>query len=388
MEYDVIVVGLGAMGSATAYQLAKKNKNVLGIDQFTPPHKFGSSHGESRIIRKAIAEGKEYVPLVLRSYELWNEIEEESGEELLTQTGILIMANNTYNRPNKFLDSTKLAAEYYSIKHRTLDAEEISQDFPQFKIQGDEKAYFENEAGFLRPELCVSTQLKLAQKHGATIQYNERLISYQASETGVLVATNKGTYRAKQLVLTVGPWVKEFLPRQYEDKINIYRQVLYWFRVDGDADKFRLGKFPVFNLELNTADKDFVYGFPIIDGSNNIKVATEQYVESTNPNDVNRQVSEDEIRKMYERYVGPCLAGVSLECVKTEVCMYSVSSDSKFIIDRHPDHQNVIIASPCSGHGFKHSAAIGEILADLSTDSKPRIDISRFSFKILFQENN
>lgn len=388
MEYDVIVVGLGAMGSATAYQLAKKNKNILGIDQFIPPHKFGSSHGESRIIRKAIAEGREYVPLVLRSYELWNEIEKESGEELLTQTGILIMANNTDSRPNKFLDSTKFAAEYYSIKHRTLDAEEISQDFPQFIIQGDEKAYFENEAGFLRPELCVSTQLKLAQKYGATIQYNERLISYQTSETGVLVTTDKGTYRAKQLVLTVGPWVEEFLPRQYENKINIYRQVLYWFRVDGDADKFRLGKFPVFNLELNTADKDFVYGFPIIDGSNNIKVATEQYVESTNPNDVNRQVSEDEIRKMYERYVGPCLAGVSSECVKTEVCMYSVSSDSKFIIDRHPDHQNVIIASPCSGHGFKHSAAIGEILADLSTDSKPRIDISRFSFKILFQENN
>jgi sarcosine oxidase len=383
MEYDVIVIGLGAMGSSTTYQLAKKGKKVLGIDQHDPPHTLGSSHGESRIIRKAIAEGEEYVPLVLRSYEIWKELEKESGEDLLTETGILIMASNATDKPNKFLDSTKLAAEHYSIKHRNLDAGDVQKEFSQFKLQGDEKGYFEDEAGFLRPELCVSTQLRLAKRHGAGVQVNEKLLSYEADENRVTVTTDKGTYHAKQIVLTVGPRIKDFLPEQYEKDINIYRQVLYWFEVEGNADKFRLGNFPVFNWEFNTAHEDFIYGFPIIDGSNAVKLATEQYADTTNPDEVDREVSEVEIKNMYEQYVKPYMPDLTSNCVRAEACMYSVAPDWGFVIDRHPEHHNVVIASPCSGHGFKHSAAIGEVLADLSTDSVPKVDISRFSFSAM-----
>jgi len=383
MVYDVIVIGLGAMGSSTSYQLAKKGKRVLGIDQFNPPHKLGSSHGESRIIRKAIAEGEEYVPLVLRSYEIWKEIEHESGENLLTETGIIIMASNATNKPNDFLNSTKFAAKRYGIKHRTLETSDIREEFPQFKLQGDEKAYFEDEAGFLRPETCISAQLNLAKKYGAEIKVNERMLSYEADESGVAITTDQGTYRAKQLVLTVGPWVKDFLPVQYEKDINIYRQVLYWFEVSGDVDKFKLGNFPVFNWEFNTAHEDFLYGFPIIDGSNTVKVATEQYADTTRPDEVNRQVSDEEIREMYEQYIKPYLPGLSSKCLRAEACMYSVAPEWGFVIDRHPNNYNVIIASPCSGHGFKHSAAIGEVLADMSTDAEPRIDISKFSFRAM-----
>lgn len=388
MNYDVIVVGLGAMGSATVCQLAKRGKKVLGIDQYDPPHTFGSSHGESRIIRKAIAEGEEYVPLVLRSYEIWKEIEEESGEDLLTETGIIIMASNAVDKPNKFLESTKIAARRYGIKHRTLGLSDIESEYPQFKLQGNEKAYFESEAGFLRPELCVSAQLKLAKKHGAEIHVNEKMTSYKADENGVIVTTNKGTYRAKQAVLTVGPWVQEFLPEQYQKDVNIYRQVLYWFEVKGNADKYRLGNFPVFNWEFNTTHEDFIYGFPIIDGSNNVKVATEQYADTTNPDDVNREVSEAEIEKMYKQYIKPYLPELSSNCVRAEACMYTVAPDWDFVIDRHPEEHNVIIASPCSGHGFKHSAAIGEVLADLSTDTNPRVDISKFSFAAMEKRAN
>lgn len=381
MKHNVIVIGLGAMGSATVFQLAKKGVKVLGIDQYSPPHTFGSSHGESRMIRKAIAEGEEYVPLVLRSYEIWSEIEKESNENLLTQTGILIMASNATDKPNKFLDSTKLAAKRYGIEHRNLGIDEINKEFPQFKAQGDEKAYFEKDAGFLRPELCIKTQLDLAKRLGADINTNERMISYEAEDDGVTVTTEKGTYHAKQIVLSVGPWIKDFLPEHYKEAINIYRQVLYWFEVGGDPDKFRLGNFPVFNWEFNTAHEDFIYGFPIMDGSNSVKVATEQYVDTTNPEEVNTHVSTHEIDKMYERYIKPYLPDLSSKCVRAEACMYSVAPDWGFVIDRHPQHQNVIFASPCSGHGFKHSAAIGEVLADLSTNSEPRIDISKFSFR-------
>lgn len=383
MEYDVIVIGLGAMGSATAYQLAKKGKKVLGIDQFSPPHALGSSHGESRIIRKAIAEGEEYVPLVLRSYEIWREIEKESDEDLLTKTGILIMASNTAKKQNKFLDSTKLAAEHYGIKHRILEAEDIEKEMPQFKLQGDEKGYFEDEAGFLRPELCLSTQLALAKKNGASIHVDERMISYDADESGVTVKTDKGAYRAKQIVLTVGPWIKDFLPEQYKKEINIYRQVLYWFEAKSNAETFRLGNFPVFNWEFNTAHEDFLYGFPIIDGSNNVKFATEQYANKTNPDEMSREVTETEINEMCDHYIKPHFPDISDKCVRAEACMYTVAPDWGFLIDRHPEHSNVVVASPCSGHGFKHSAAIGEILADLSVGSQPKVDISKFSFQAM-----
>jgi sarcosine oxidase len=386
VKHDVIVIGLGAMGSASVYQLAKYGLNVLGIDQFSPPHTYGSSHGETRITRQAIAEGKAYVPLVLRANEIWKEIEAETGRHLYTKTGILIMASNTSLHPNKFLDDTIVAANQYEIEHSELNANELKGQFPQFNIQGDEKGYFEDGAGFLYAEECIEAQLELSVKHGATINTHEKFLSYHQLSDGILVKTEKAEYLTEKLVLTVGPWVNEVLPDRYKDSIKIYRQVLYWFEIEGDIQKYQVGSFPVFNWEFNTAHENFIYGFPSLDGKS-IKIATEQYSEETTADNVNRVVTEQEIDEMHATNIAPYLPDVSRTCARTESCLYSVAPDWRFLLDRHPDNQNIIIASPCSGHGFKHSAAIGEVITSLVLGVQPTIDISEFGFDNLTLAN-
>lgn len=385
MIYDAIVIGLGAMGSSTLYQLSKNSNNILGIDSFEPPHNQGSSHGETRIIRQAIAEGEEYVPLVLRSYQIWKELEQLTDKNLLYETGILILANEEKNKKNRFLNNTISAARRYGIEHTIYSNPKIKSSFPQLKLKGNEKGYFENSAGFLKPELCIEAQLDLTKANGANIHINESVIEYKDNGKYVSVITNKNTYKAKNIIITAGPWINRFMPEEYSDDIKIYRQVLYWFEVARNEEQYKLGNFPVFNWEFNTAHEDFIYGFPIIDNSKNIKIATEQYSEITTPENIDREVSNREIQSMYETYIEPNLADISSRCVKAEACMYSVAPEWKFLIDRHPQFDNIIIASPCSGHGFKHSAAVGEILADLSQNQKPKIDISNFSFSSLEQ---
>jgi sarcosine oxidase len=381
-DYDVVVIGLGAMGSATVFQLAKKGVRVLGIDQFEPPHGLGSSHGETRITRQAIAEGKEYVPLVMRANEIWHEIEQETGEQLYAKTGILIMASNTTDLSNKFLDSTIDAAKEYGISHDVLAASQIKERFPQFSIRGDEKGYFEHGAGYLRAEACIAAQLELAKKYGAELHTGEKFISYEQKPDGIIVTTSEGQYKTQKLVLSVGSWVNNVLPDTYKDKLRIYRQVLYWFALSDNADQFASDKLPVFNWEFNTAHEDFIYGFPSLDGKT-IKIATEQYQETTNPDDINREVSVAETAQMYQKYIAPHFKDVSPECVRAEVCMYTWAPDWRFLIDHLPNNDNVIVVSPCSGHGFKHSAAIGEAVAQMATKETTTIDISTFSFEHL-----
>jgi sarcosine oxidase len=378
-KYDSIVIGLGAMGSASVYQLAKKNQHVLGIDQFTPPHVYGSSHGETRITRQAIAEGKAYVPLVLRANEIWKEIEQETGKELYTKTGILIMASNVDEKPNKFVDDTIAAAKEYGIEYTELNDAAIKERFPQFNTEGHEKGYFEDGAGFLRAEECISAQLDLAKKYGAELNFGEKFLSYEQQQNGIIVKTDRAKYLTEKLVLTMGPWVQNVLPDQYKQTIRIYRQVLYWFEIADNSDQYQIGNFPVFNWEFNTAHEDFMYGFPSLDGKT-IKVATEQYTQTTNPDDMDRSVSDEEIKAMYEQYIAPHLPDISANCVRSEACLYSLAPDWRFLIDFHPENSNVIIASPCSGHGFKHSAAIGEVISDMTAGTPPKVDISEFSF--------
>lgn len=380
-KYNTIVIGLGAMGSASLYQLAKNGQNVLGIEQFSTPHTYGSSHGETRITRQAIAEGEEYVPLVLRANELWREIERDTGQVLYQQTGILIMASNAIDKPNKFVDDTIKAANKYSISHTELTANEIGTRFPQFKLQGSEKGYFERGAGFLRPEACLEAQLELAKRYGAELHSGEKFIAYEQNDDGITVITDKAKYLTDKLVLTVGPWVNDVLPDNYKNAIKVYRQVLYWFEVE-DIKQYEMGIFPVFNWEFNTAHEDFIYGFPSLDGKS-IKVATEQYMETTNPDTVNRLVSEEEIESMYKQYIAPHLAGLSGRCIKAEACLYSVAPDWRFLIDYHPNNKNIVIASPCSGHGFKHSSAIGEVISDMIIGNPTKVDIAKFSFNKL-----
>jgi sarcosine oxidase len=380
--FDVGVLGLGAMGSAAAFQLAKKGQRVLGIDQFSPPHVFGSSHGSTRVTRQAIGEGEQYVPLVLRSYELWPEIEAASGKQLLSITGGVIMASEksdqSWHGSNKFLDQTISSARKFGIDHRLLDTDEIRSRFPQFNLVGDERGYYEPMMGFLRPELCVETQLVLAEKMGAEIRRNERVLEFTPTSSSVTVRTSAGEYCVGQIVLSVGSWIPLLLP-QFASWFKIQRQVQFWFELKDSVDLYLPGRFPVFIWEFGQHHDDFMYGFPALDGvEGGIKLASEQRAVETTADKAERVVTQQEVDEMYRKYVSKRLPGLSSRCLNAVVCLYTSVPDSGFIIDFHPQYSNVVVVSPCSGHGFKHSAAIGEAVAELLVRGQSTMDLSAF----------
>ncbi|MDQ3026757.1 MAG: N-methyl-L-tryptophan oxidase [Pseudomonadota bacterium] len=368
-RYDVIVLGLGAVGAATLYQLAKRGRRVLGIDQFSPPHAFGSSSGESRIIRKAIGEGDQYVPLVLRSYEIIREIEKETGARLLKVTGGLWIsspARQAETHVANFFDNTLAAARRFKIEHELLPPAEIRRRFPQFAVRDNEVAYYEPDAGYLRPEACVKAQLDLARKHGAAIRANQRIDSLEELPP------------ARVVIVAAGAWVRKFLPPDTAKIFTVTRQVQYWFQVRGPVERFMPPNFPVWIWELQDR-KNVIYGFPAIDGS--LKLATEQYSDATQPEPVEPRmaVSDDEKRLMYETLVAPYFPSLGPACVKAAACLYTATPDFHFVMDRHPRLGHVIVASACSGHGFKHSAAVGEALAEWAVTGRTTLDISSFT---------
>jgi len=380
--FDVCVLGLGAMGSASAFQLAKSGKRVLGLDQFSPPHSSGSSHGATRVTRQAIGEGEQYVPLVLRSYELWREIEAAAGKSLLSITGGLIMASQRSDESvygsNRFLDQTIRSARKFNIEHSLLNTDDIQARFPQFNLVGDERGYYEPMMGFLRPELCIESQLGMAKNLGAEIRTNEKVLEFSPAANGVTVRTSEGEYRVDQVVVSAGSWAASLLP-EFASWFKVQRQVLFWFDSNDSIDAFLPGKFPVFIWGFGQHQDDFVYGFPAIDGvGGGIKVATEQRTVETSADVADRVVKQQEIEEMYRKYVSRRLPGLSSRCVNAVVCLYTSLPDNGFIIDFHPQYSNVVVVSPCSGHGFKHSAAIGEAVAELIVRGKSTLDLSAF----------
>ena len=337
MNADVIVIGLGAMGSAACYQLAKRGARVVGIDRYAPPHSFGSTHGETRITRQAIGEGEQFVPFALRSYEIWREIESETGADLLTVTGGLIVSpagEHTLHGSANFLQTTIDAATKFAIKHRVLTATEINDEFPQFSLTGTEVGYFEYEAGFLRPERCVATQLELAEKLGAELRLNERVTRVEPIGTGVRVVTETGEYLGAKAIISAGPWVNEFGYGAPADQFRIYRQVLHWFDVSQAYEQYRLGEFPIFIWSYGRWPGDFFYGFPAIDGRDGgLKIASEEYRETTVPEQVDRSVGAEEPEDIFRNYVSGRISGVTDRCLKSVVCLYTSTPDSNFVID-------------------------------------------------------
>jgi len=383
MRYDVVVAGLGAMGSAATYQLARAGVSVLGLDRFEPPHTLGSTHGDTRITRVAVGEGPEYVPLVQRSHELWRELEEESGVEILSQCGGLVIGPPrgafAMHGSASFLEQTVAVAEAHGVPHERLGTTDLADRYPQFALAGDEQGCFEPGAGYLRPEAAVEAQLRLARARGATLALGERVVGYDDHGTHVTVRTSIRTVDASTLVVTAGPWVSELLP-ELAPRVRILRQVLFWYDVRDPASYAGLRESPVYIWCPGADPGETIYGFPMLDGpSGGAKVAREQYVVETTPDEVERTVSHDEVEEMYEQHVRHRLPALSGRCVKAVVCLYTVTPDSRFLIDRLPSSPNVVVASPCSGHGFKHSAAIGESLAQLATRGESTIDLSRFA---------
>lgn len=376
------------MGSATAYQLAKRGVRVLGIDRFAPPHALGSTHGETRVTRMAIGEGLEYVPLAMRSHQLWREIEQETGAELLTSNGVLIMSapglHSHHHGKSRFLETTIEAARAFAIDHEVLAAAEIQARFPQFGLRGDETGYFEPSGGFVRPERAVAAQLQLARRHGGTIHSDETIVDFADDGDGVTVATTGGTYRAGDLVLAAGAWLGELLGESYSAKFTVTRQLLLWYSVTGAVDAFLPSRFPVFIWDDQASG---FYGFPAIDGAGGgVKVAAESDVPSATVEDVRRDVSNAERFLLYDTVIKDRLPGLARDCVKAVTCVYTTTPDGDFVVDRHPEHRSVVIVSACSGHGFKHSAALGEAVAAEIVGESPRVDLAPFGFERLKAE--
>jgi sarcosine oxidase len=379
--HDVIVIGLGAVGSATTWQLAKRGAKVLGIDRHSPPHAMGSSHGDTRITRLAIGEGPQYTPLAMRSHEIWHDIESRTGEDLLVETGMLVISSDERRarmHGANFFGNTLEAARRYGIAHEELDAAAIRRRFACFKVRDGERGYYEREAGYLRPEACVSAQLRLAEERGAVLHRDERVTSVQAHGNGVRVRTDRAHYDAPHAVIAAGPWVRELVPAEVARHLTVTRQLLFWFDAEPPVTRFTPPEFPVWIWELQERHQA-IYGFPAIDGPHGgVKVATEQYAAATTPEEIDREVDPGESGRMHADLVAPHLAGVTSRCVKSVACLYTGTPDFHFVIDRHPQIPEAIIASACSGHGFKHSAAVGEALAQRLLDGSSRLDLSAF----------
>lgn len=368
-SWDVIVVGLGAMGSATLHQLAHRGHRVLGIEQFTPAHSLGSSHGKSRIIREAYFEDPRYVPLVQRAYELWAALEAESGESIFRQTGGLMLG-----APDSgVVAGARLSAELHGLPHELLSADDVRRRFPAFRPRATDVAVFEPRAGTLAPERAITAFASLAVQHGATVLSDEAMLSWRAVGDGVEVTTTRGTHRAGRLVLSVGAWAAKVFA-ELALPFVVQRNVLYWFDPVANASHFAPSHFPVFIHEI---DQHLTfYGFP--DTGDGMKLALHHHGQAFDPDALDRTVRDDEVafvREVIQRYL-PDGNGALRE---TGVCMYTNLPDDHFIIDVHPVHPAVIVASPCSGHGFKFSSAIGEVLADMATDRAVAFDTSLFS---------
>lgn len=389
-SFDTIVVGLGAMGSATLYQLAKRGVKALGIDHLAPPHNLGSSHGDTRITRQAIGEGDHYTPLSLRSYEIFREMEVQANVSLLQVTGGLMISSLTQPvsvvHVPQFFENTVAAAKRFGIKHDILNAKQMRSRFPQFNVDDDELGYFEYESAYLRPEEIVRVQLKLAASLAATIHTNEHVIGFEENAKGVEVHTNLGSYQAEHLVLSVGPWLTELLP-ELQSVFKVYRQVLYWFDIENSYEQFAEAKFPIFIWQLK-GEEAGVYGLPAVDGAlGGFKIGSSNYLtEPVTPDTVSRTVSHEETDQMFATKVLRCFPLAQRKCIKTAVCLYTVTPDSGFVIDWLPSKlsaqtssKRIVLCSPCSGHGFKHAAAIGESIAEMLTTGHSRLDLSAFS---------
>ena len=366
-ECEVIIVGLGAMGSACAYHLARRGIRVLGLDRFAPPHAFGSSHGRTRIIREAYFEHPLYVPLVRRAYGLWTELEKLTGRSLFRQTGGLMIG-----KPDSVVVAGAVrSAQEHSLPHEVLPGAEVRYRFPALHPTDDMVAVWEPRAGILFPEICLEAHLTLARNLGAELHTEEPVLSWEGNGDGVRVTTSKGAYHAGQLVLTAGSWIQS-LVTDLKLPLVVERQVQFWFEPKRPLE-FQPERCPIHIWEHEPGR--FFYGFP--DLGEGVKVACHHEGEIANPDSINREVRPEDIEAM-RAVVRQFLPDADGPLRSAVVCMYTDTPDGHFFIDRHPAHPRVLIASPCSGHGFKFSSVIGDVLASLLTGGPMQFDLSLF----------
>ena len=367
--YDVIVVGLGGMGSAAAYHLAARGRRVLGLERHAPAHDKGSSHGGSRIIRQAYFEDPGYVPLLLRAYELWEKLAADAQRDVYRLTGGLFIGPPDCPTVSGSLRSSR----QWDLPHEVLNAAEINARFPNFTPQSGDVALYEVKSGFARPELTVRAQLELAERHGATLQFGEAVLDWNQAGGAMRVTTGRGSYSAEQLVICPGPWAPQVLDR-LGIPITAQRAVMYWLDPIGGVAGFE--NHPIFIHE--NASGTQLYGMPAIDGPRGgVKVAFARKGVACTPETIDRVVHPEEISELTAR-AGALLPALAGNCLRTATCMYSNTPDLHFVIARHPQCDDVIVACGFSGHGFKFVPVVGEILADLAIDRATDHPISLF----------
>jgi sarcosine oxidase len=308
----------------------------------------------------------------------------------MTRNGGLVLASagihGSHHGSNAFLTETIDAAKSFGIPHEQLTTGEVRQRFPQFQLTAGEQGYFEPGAGFLRPEACIETEIAQAKKFGAKVFTSETVLEVKPAGRSLAVRTDKAAYSAAKVIVTAGPWIAKFLPPEYSQHFRVYRQTLCWFALQSNQDRYSPERFPIFIWITGNELQDMLYGFPAIDGPDGgIKVATESYEATVDPDAVSRDVSDSSIAAMYSHYIQPRFPDVSNRCLRFATCLYTITPDAKFVIDYADSGQRILFASACSGHGFKHSAAVGEALAQLSLGLPTRVDLSLFALNRLQQ---
>jgi sarcosine oxidase len=370
-RYDVVVVGVGGMGSAALYHLARRDHRVLGLERFELLHERGSSHGVTRIIRQAYFEHPSYVPLVRRAYELWRELEQEAGEQLLYVTGAV------EGGPRIFEGAVRSSVEH-GLRFEELDGAEVNRRFPAYRLPPELRLVYQPDGGFVLPERCIVAHLEGACARGAEVRTGERVLEWSAGESGIRVRTDRGELEADRLVLTAGAYSQE-VGRLPPGMVVAQRQVLAWLE-PLRPELFTVDRFPVFNVAL---PEGHLYGFPV-HGVPGFKVGYyDRDGERGDPDAISRETfpkDEAHLRPFVERYF-PDGAGRTLDL---KACLFELSPDEHFLIDRHPESDLAVVAAGFSGHGFKFCSVVGEILADLVVDGETLHDIgflrlSRFS---------
>lgn len=365
-HFDVIVVGVGTAGSAACYHLARRGVRVLGLEQFDVPNALASHHGFSRMIRLCYFEHPHYVPLLRRSYALWRELEKEIDLDVLHVTGGLYMGPPG----SAVVDGCLRAAMEHSLPHDLLDRQAIRSRFPQFEVPDDFSAILDEQAGYVLPERAVSAHAELALRHGATIRAREAVTAWKASPTNVTLTTTKGNYTAARAIFCGGAWMPT-LVRDLGIQLRVTRQVLAWVWPKTPA-LFERGAMPVWVIDR--PDGLIYYGFPMMRDNPGFKLACHSDGETADPDQLDREPrarDEDIVRSVLRDYI-PQADGTFLGL---RVCIYTNTRDEDFVIDRHPQHDNVIVASPCSGHGFKFQPVVGQILSELAIDGRSSLPV-------------
>lgn len=368
--FDVIVAGVGGMGAQTCLRLAESGQRVLGLERFDIPHAMGSSHGVNRIIRLAYFEHPSYVPLLRRAYELWRQLEQRAGEQLLYITGSMDIGPSG----SAVLAGSLASCREHDLPHEVLNAAEIMRRYPGYRLPDGYEAVYQGDGGFVASERAIVAAVGLATSEGAVIRAREPLLDYAPLPGGgVRVRTAKGTYEAGRLVLSSGAWIGEHVAPLATAAVP-ERQVLGWFQ-PRQPEHFRLGAFPVSNLKC---DLGHFYQFPVwhVPG---FKIGLYHHLQETGTADAlsREPTAADEaiLREGLARF----FPGANGDLLAARACLFTNTPDEHFIIDALPGFPEVVVASPCSGHGYKFASVVGEILADLATGRTPPFDLKLFS---------